>query len=49
MNNKILLNTTTEKEKKIIAEVMERAREKQKERRGDNIKLPSYSHKRGAI
>ena len=44
MNNRQLLKTTTPQEKEMIKKVMERAREKQKEKEGDNIKLLLQSH-----
>ena len=39
MNNREILKTTTQEERELIARVMERARQKRKEREGDSIKL----------
>lgn len=49
MYNKELLITTTPQEQELIRMVLDRARKKQKEREGDSIKLPSYSHQEGLL
>lgn len=49
MNNREMLKTTTEQERKLIREVLERAKQKQKKREGDSIKLPLYSYNGGCV
>ena len=49
MNSREMLKTITPQEKELIARVMERARQKRKEREGDNIKLSLWSHGEGGV